>query len=316
MVRNPKPLTNGADGWIAGQEDYVFLSIGRASNGHPSCNGCPAPHFEVKSTNNSNSDLNISSVDTTVADIRMVRLQPYVLVLYRHPGEDWVVHRRYHRGDLHDTVQVGMVTYTDWDKVSTYTMPFHNSHVLNDNLDPDPSSNIFIPFAPDIISQYDFIALENTAMPAAWTGLDLTNPNVVSDAQILQYYGDVIPVPLATTEAIWLGGINTSWSAAENWLPAEVPTTADDVRINSCACPEANAVELPMDTTVVNKLNVMTGGQLTVPAGAVLEINEAFTNEGTITVFGLLIINVSATDPANNFGTIDCRTGGSVQVND
>jgi hypothetical protein len=316
MVRNPKSLTNGASGWIAGQEDYVFLSIGHASNGHPSCFGCPGPHFEVKSTNNSNSNLNISSVDTAVADIRMVRLHPYVLVLYRHPGEEWVVHRRYFRNDLNDTVQVGMVTYTDWDKVATYTMPFHNSHVLNDDLNPDPSNNSFIPFAPDIISQYDYIALENTSMPVAWAGLDLTNPNVVSDAQILEFYGNAIPIPVASTEAIWLGGANSSWNDVENWLPAAVPTPSDDVRINSCACPEAHAVELPMGTTVISELHVMTGGQLTVPAGAILEINEAFTNEGMITVFGHLIVNSSATNPANNFGTIDCRTGGLIHIMD
>jgi len=153
MVRNRKTLTNGPIGWIPCQEDYVFLSLGQGANNHPSCSGCPAPHFEVKSTINSSSELNLSAIDTNTPHIRLVRLYPFVLILYRFPNEEWVVHRRYFRDDLQDTLQVGMVTYTDWYKASTYVNTFHNSHELNEELGPDPSNNPGLPFAPDIISR-------------------------------------------------------------------------------------------------------------------------------------------------------------------
>lgn len=110
MVRNPKTLNNGLTGWIPGEEDYVFLAIGSGSTNHPSCPGCQPPHFEVKSTTNSNSILNLSSITSTEVEIRMIRLVPYVLVLYRLPANDWIVHRRYYRPDLENAVQVGMVT--------------------------------------------------------------------------------------------------------------------------------------------------------------------------------------------------------------
>lgn len=313
MVRNPKALTNGPAGWVPGQEDYVFLSIGQGANNHPSCPGCPSPHFEVKSTINSNSALNLSSIDTNTADVRLVRLHPFVLVLYRFPGEDWVVHRRYFRNDLEDTLQVGMVTYTDWDKASTYVNTFHNSHVLNEDLNPDPSNNPGLPFAPDIITRYDFLDLQETMMPAEWVGLDLTNVGQVSDAAVLEYYGEEISTPIPATDQVWLGRNNNNWADVGNWLSGNLPAATDTVRVNSCACPEASCVVMPVGSTTIGGMRVAEGGEVVVPLGSTLNINGLLDNRGLMIIYG--VVNITAGESAViNRGVIDCRMGGSIVI--
>jgi hypothetical protein len=209
-----------------------------------------------------------------------------------------------------------MVTYTDWDKVATYTMPFHNSHVLNEALDPDPSNNPSLPFEPDIITRYDFLDLDLTSMPAAWAGLDLLNPGQVSDAQILQMYGDAVPIPLPSTHSIWLGSHNADWGDPVNWLPAVVPGLNDTVRINSCACPEVHYPVLPEGATAIAGMHIMEGGQLDIPAGATLMINGPLHNEGTITVFGLLSMDANGSSGTSNYGVIECKSGGVMQIED
>lgn len=314
MVRNPSSLTTGSAGWVAGQEDYIFLSIGFAATNHPTCQGCPGPHFEAKSTINSNSMLQVSSVDTNEAIIRLVRLAPYVLVLYQFPGDPWVVHQRYLRADLEDTLQAGMVTYTDWNKVFTYEPLFHNGHVLNEDLDPDPSSNPGMPFDPDVITRYDYFDFHPTMMPAAWTGLDLTDEGDVPDNAVLSFFGDVLPPPTAPAEKIWTGGENGSWNTPGNWLSNGVPAATDSIWVRSCACPQAFCLETPMGSTVTTGLRVDENAVVTIPSGSALEVNGAFVNHGEIIVYGQLIITPGGDGPAYNLGLIDCRGSGSVMV--
>ncbi len=68
-----------------------------------------------------------------------MKIDGAIIVLHQILGESFVVRQRYDRSDMPDTLQVGMVTYTDWPKVSTYSYSFHNFNTLNEDLDLDPT---------------------------------------------------------------------------------------------------------------------------------------------------------------------------------
>ena len=189
MIRAPRDYPNGAygtGGWTSGGENFVFLAAGFAATNHPSCSGCPGPHLEVKNTVNGNSSLQVSSISTYEnVNIRIARVGDAVITLYQLPGEDWEVRERYNRSDFPDEVQIGFVTYTDWQKVSSYTPFFHNSHVLNDNLNPDPSSNQNLAFNPDLIGNFEFGRFDNTSNPFPGTNL----VTEATDAELLSFLG-------------------------------------------------------------------------------------------------------------------------------
>ena len=177
MVRAPQHYPNGAlglGGWDEDQQDYIFLAAGNAASNHPTCQGCQPPHFEVKSTNNSNSNLEISSIDTSSVEIRLARINSAILVLYRLANSpNWQVHRRYNRTDFPDTLQVGLVVYTDWAGVSSLTPQVHNSTENYIN--------------PDIIGEFEFARFDSVFVPQPLVGLDFSNELAVSDAEILTF---------------------------------------------------------------------------------------------------------------------------------
>ncbi len=182
MIRAPRDFPNGAagaGGWTPGQEDYVFLALGYATGS--------GPHFEVKTTNNSNSSLNITEINTQTVQIRMARIDGAIIVLYRVPGQSWVVHRRYNRSDLPDEVQIGFVSYTNWEKGNTYSYWDQNSNVLNSDLDPNLSSNPNLPFNPDLKARFDFARFDEVELPAMLNGVDLVN--AASDGDLLGFLG-------------------------------------------------------------------------------------------------------------------------------
>ena len=71
------------------------------------------------------------------------------------------------------TVQVGMVTYTDWPKVNTYSYAFHNFNTLNEDLNPDPTN--YQPFNADLIGTFDYARFEEVDVPAQYVGLDFSD---------------------------------------------------------------------------------------------------------------------------------------------
>ena len=184
MIRTAKNFTNGSAGWQANEENHVFLSIGRASGAGT------APHFEVKSTTNSSSSLQITPINTYLdTEIRLARINGYVICLYKLPGGDWIINNRYDRSDMPSAVQVGLVAYTDWDKLNTYTYNFANANTINANLNPDPSSNPNAPFNPDLRATFDYARFDSVSLPPSLAGLNLSNPSLVSDNDLLAFLG-------------------------------------------------------------------------------------------------------------------------------
>jgi len=190
MLRAPRPITNGASDWQPGGENYVFLSLGYGGSANPQF------EFEVKTTTNSISDLELTASGSESATIQLARLGQYVIALFETPTGDWTVHRRFDRADLPETLQIGLVSYTDWEKTSTFTPIFHNSNTLVPGLTPDPSNDPQRPFDPDLTAGFEFARFFSPSLPSHLAGLDLTDPNAVSDQDLVAFLGDnAVPEP-------------------------------------------------------------------------------------------------------------------------
>ncbi|MCA9177869.1 MAG: hypothetical protein KDB14_25555 [Planctomycetales bacterium] len=192
MIRTPRAITSPAD-WSPGSgaddgtnngENYVFLSMGHADDGAQFS-------LEVKTTRNSNSQLELTPLGSDTATIQLARIGNTVLALYRLPGQDWVVHRRYDRPDMPETLQVGLVTYTDWGKAGDFDPFFQNSHVLEPGITPDPTPAE--PFNPDLVAGFEYMRFARPDVPPELAGVDLLN--VATNEQLLSFLGDHAAAP-------------------------------------------------------------------------------------------------------------------------
>lgn len=171
--------------WQPGRERYVFFSTGSADQ-------TGAHQFEAKTTRaaiapetHSVSVLEISPANGDLAELRVARIDAYLILLVREPGDGWRVHRRYVRNDLPEALQVGMTCYTDWAIVSTWPWLEHNASVIT-HAWQDPST----PADPDLLAQFDWFRFARPQVPAELEGLDLADPLLVADAQLLAFLGD------------------------------------------------------------------------------------------------------------------------------
>ena len=188
MIRTPRDISSPAD-WIAGSmaddgtndgENYVFLSMGHGAG--VSNNGFT---LEVKTTRNSDSQLELTPLptDDNAIIIQTARIGSSVITLYQRPGEQWRVHRRYSRADLPETLQVGLVSYSDYGKVSTYSPFYHNGHRLGPEFNPAPD----VPFSPDVNAGFDYARFAAPAVPVELEGVDLVSE--ATDEQLLSFLG-------------------------------------------------------------------------------------------------------------------------------
>lgn len=183
MIRAPRDITPQT--WTPMGENYVFLSIGAA--------GDPGVfQFEVKTTVDSDSNLVYVDALTSEATIRSAKIGDSFIMLRRAPGEDWVVHRRYFRDDMPETLQVGMTCYTDWPTGSTFEPYVHNQIAIT-------TGN------PDLIADFDYYRFAEVELPPHLAGVDLTDQSAVSDSELLAFLGDPAsesPTPTPTFSAI------------------------------------------------------------------------------------------------------------------
>lgn len=193
MIRTPRDITDPEFDWSPGShqndgtnngENYIFLSLGWGNSGNQF-------QMETKTTRNSNSSLVLQGRgDNSVINLQIARIGDSVFTLYQIPGEDWVLNSRYHRPDLPDSLQVGMVAYTDWTKANDYDPFYQNNNALYPGgYDPTP----FEDFHPDVVAGFDFIQFDRPEIPAELQGLNLRTQT--TDQQLLSFLGENVNQP-------------------------------------------------------------------------------------------------------------------------
>jgi hypothetical protein len=179
MIRTPRDITPAT--WTAGDENYVFLSLGYGQD------STVHYQFEVKTTIDSDSVLNLSPASGGNAQLQIARLGEYVIALLREPSQQWRVHRRYHRPDMPAELQAGMVSYTDWNKVQYFDPFTHNQTVITPPLPSDPNPGA--PFFPDLVASFDYARFVPVSLPPELVGVDLTSSTLVPDSALLAFLG-------------------------------------------------------------------------------------------------------------------------------
>ena len=105
------------------------------------------------------------------------------------------MHRRYSRPDMPATMQLGLVTYTDWSKANDFDPFVHNSNVLEqavldqDIVDPTPGES----FNPDLVAGFEYARFARPDVPVELDGVDLVN--AATDEQLLSFLGAATPEP-------------------------------------------------------------------------------------------------------------------------
>ncbi|MFG0250814.1 MAG: hypothetical protein ACF8OB_18155 [Phycisphaeraceae bacterium JB051] len=150
-------------------QNYIFLSHGAANK--------PGQYqFEVKTTLNNNSKLQIEPANVDHAVIQVARIGQAIITLKQVSGQ-WSVHRRYRRGDFPQTLQAGLTCYTDWDSCKDIPPARHNKMVIRNG-------------QPDLYAEFDYVHYARPQVPTALRNRDLANPGQVSDEQLLSFLGE------------------------------------------------------------------------------------------------------------------------------
>lgn len=191
MIRTPRNISDPTADWQPGSmqddgtnngENYVFLSMGHGTDGQFT--------FEVKTTRNSNSQLELTPMNSNTASVQLARIGNSIIALLQVPGQDWIVHRRYSRPDMPETLQVGLVSYSDWNKASDFDPFYHNSNVLDGTgFDPTPGEA----YNPDLVAGYEYARYVRPQLPSELEGVDLVN--AATDEQLLSFLGATANTP-------------------------------------------------------------------------------------------------------------------------
>jgi len=173
--------------WTPGGQNYVFLSLGAASN--------PGTYqYEVKTTSNSVSTLYISNNAPARASIQVARLGPHLIMLRRDQGGAWQVHRRYFRPDMPAMLQAGLTVYTDWPVCEAVGFQYQNQFVLTNGLRL-PNGATVGGCNPDLVAAFEYVRYARPQVPGNLSGANFSSAAAVSDAQLLSFLGEQANVP-------------------------------------------------------------------------------------------------------------------------
>lgn len=182
MIRAPRAITPAT--WTPWGERYSFVAVGSAS--------VPGTfQFEVKTTSTSDPypqysflDISNSPCNCGEAIVQTARIGDAVIQVAYTPGNGWAILNRYERPDLPATLQVGLVSYTDWPNVQLYPVADHNTTTITEVFG-SPGT----PTQPDLLARFDWIRFTEPTVPPALAALDLTDPGQVTDADLLSFLG-------------------------------------------------------------------------------------------------------------------------------
>lgn len=129
LIRNPIDID--PDNWQTGRENWLFLSMGTAT---------PAgePHYEVKTTINSHSTLEVLPRSGTVSELRITRQNTeFRLQVRENNSTIWQELANFNRPDMPNRLQIGITAYADWQNVKRTGNAAHTNHIgtIEDNAD-------------------------------------------------------------------------------------------------------------------------------------------------------------------------------------
>lgn len=165
MVRQPAG-TNKAN-WRPHQENWLFITTGVAEQTDLSV-------FEVKSTNNSLSNLKLRPARTGWVELRIVRIDAAFILLARYEGEPWQVLERFYRPVMRGPLQVGLNAYSSWNAVPESV-----------KADPALFNETVLDIRSDLLLQVDYIRLKRPVI----------NETRLSSVYNAQYAGTLFYTP-------------------------------------------------------------------------------------------------------------------------
>jgi len=178
MLRTGRAITDAATEWTPGGSNFVFLSMGHGYDGQMT--------LESKNTIDSDSNLELIPVDLTTIELRIQREGSSITTMYREVGSnDWQVASNFERPDMPETLQVGLLGYTDYGKTSTFTPEYANANTLVDSQQNSAnSSNPAMAYSPDLRASFDYIRFER---PDSGTEPDDAPPLVTFDVDVVNH---------------------------------------------------------------------------------------------------------------------------------
>jgi hypothetical protein len=184
MIREPKATS--AASWQPRAENWLFLTTGVAQP-----KGIPV--FEVKSTNNSLSNLKLRPAKAGWVSLRVIRIQASFVLLYRYDGEPWRLVERFYRPLLPPALQVGLNAYSGWNEMPLDVR--RDPARFNDTLLRDLPADLlvqvdYVRFRRPGLRMEKFGALIQSRFPAPFRRPgDLLSDYSLSNEEVLQLLG-------------------------------------------------------------------------------------------------------------------------------